>query len=128
MCIVSRREDEENGMPTETMEIRAIWKERPGWFGPGMMQWVADANGPDGPYRDRESPAFPLENEFVTEVDPDGDNPFIHIHLAEMDDEKRKVVETMHAEFVASLERDGWVQTGQGREWHNLLFERAATP
>jgi len=114
-------------MPSETMEILAVWKEKPGWFGPGMMQWVAEASGPDGLYRDRESPAFPLENEFVSEVDPDEDNPFIHILLASMDDEKRNVVETMHAEFVASIERDGWVQTGQGRDWDNLQFARAAT-
>lgn len=114
-------------MPRETMEIRAVWKERPSWSGPGMMEWVADASGQDGPARVRESPAFPLEHKFVTEVVPNEDNPFIHIVLDKMDHETRKVVETMHAEFVASLERDGWVQTGQGIDWDNLQFERAAT-
>ena len=114
-------------MPRETMEILAVWKERPSFFAPGMMEWVAEACGPDGPYRVRDSPAFPLEKAFVTDDDSDDDNPFIQIVRNEMDEEKRKVVETMHAEFVASLERDGWVQTGQGRDWHNVHFERATT-
>lgn len=115
-------------MLRETMEILAVWKERPSLFSGGLMQWVAEASGPDGPHRVRESPAFPMDDRFVTSDDPDNDDPFIRINRAEMDEEQRKVVETMHAEFAASLERDGWVQTGQGRDWYNLHFERTVSP
>jgi len=109
------------------MEILAIWKDRPSLFASGTMRWVAQATGPEGADRIRESTAFPLEEEFVTEDNPDDDNPFICIVRDEMGEEKRQVVEKMHAEFVSSLERDGWVQTGQGRDWYNLHFARAAT-
>lgn len=115
-------------MPRETMEILAVWKERPSLFGDGLMQWVAEATGPDGPQRVRESPAFPLDDRFVTENDSDNQSPFIRIVRDEMDEEQRTVVETMHAEFVASLERDGWVQTGRGRDWYDLHFARSVSP
>lgn len=115
-------------MPRETMEILAVWKKRPSLFSSGLMQWVAELDAIDGLKRIRESPPFPLEGGSVTEEGPDGSNPFICIVREKMDVERRKVVDRMHAEFVGSLERDGWVQTGQGRDWYNLRFERDVRP
>lgn len=114
-------------MPRETMEIQAVWKERPSLFSDGLMQWVAQAEGPEGSHCIRESPAFPMDAKHVTDDDPDDPNPFICIVRDQMSDERREVVEKMHREFVASLERDGWTPTGQGRDWYNLHFERAVT-
>ena len=110
-------------MRNEMMEIQAVWKERPSLFASGLMQWVAVVAGSDGSKPLRDSPAFPLDDTFVTEDESD-EGPFICIARDEMDDDKRHVVETMHAEFVSALERDGWVQTGQGRDWYNIHFER----
>ena len=115
-------------MPRETMEIQAVWKERPSLFTSGLMQWVAVATGSDGPRSLRESPAFPLDDKFVTEDDPEEDDPFICIVRDEMNDDQRGVVNSMHAEFVSALERNGWVQVGQGRDWYNLYFERPVRP
>jgi hypothetical protein len=111
-------------MPRETMEILAVWKERPSWFTSGLMQWVAEAVGPAGPYRVHSAPAFPLDDKFV-DTNASTDTPYIRPILDRMDEATRKVVTTMHAEFVHSLERDDWVQTGQGSDWFNLHFERA---
>ena len=111
-------------MSHETMEILAVWKERPSLFASGLMQWVADADGPHGPYRFESSPAFPLDDKLLAGYDKHADHPFIRPDLDRMDDGKRSVVKAMHIEFVASLERDGWVQTGQGSDWFNLQFER----
>ena len=113
-------------MPRETIEIRAVWKERPSWFAPGLMQWIAEAAGANGTHRVRESPAFPLDENFVAAGDPAGNDPYIRVVRDQMDAEQRKVVEVMLDEFVAALERDGWVQTGQGNDWYNLSFERAS--
>src|SRR5215213_6286720 len=38
------RGDEECSMSPETMEILALWKERPSFFSNGLMQWVAEVN------------------------------------------------------------------------------------
>ena len=91
------------------------------------MQWVAVAAGSDGSTPLRDSPAFPIDDSFVPEDDAGEDGPFICIVRDEMNDDQRHVVETMHAEFVAGLERDGWVLTGQGRDWYNLHFERSVS-
>ena len=115
-------------MLRETMEILAVWKERPSLFSSGLMQWVAETDGPNGRGRVRESPAFPLDGKYVTQDDPDEDNPFICVVRDEMDDDVREVVEKMHAEFVAALERDGWMLTGQGRDGYYLHFERVVRP
>ena len=113
-------------MQRETMEIRAVWKERPSWFASGMMQWVAEAVGPNGAYRAREAPAFPLDATFVAACDPDGSDGYIRVVRDQMDAEQRKIVEVMLADFVAALEREGWVRTGQGNDWYNLHFDRAS--
>jgi len=113
---------------TETMEIQAVWKERPSLFTSGLMQWVAVAVGSDGSTPLRDSPAFPLDDKFLAGYDKDDDNPFIRPDLDAMDDDKREVVTAMHAEFVSALERDGWDQTGQGSDWYNLRFERPVMP
>lgn len=115
-------------MSHETMEILAAWKERPSLFASGLMQWVAEAVGTDGPYRFSESPAFPLDDTFLAGYDKDDDNPFIRPDMDSMDADKREVVKAMHAEFVAALERDGWVQSGQGSDWFNLHFDRPVRP
>lgn len=115
-------------MPRETMQILAVWKERPSWFASGLMQWVAEAVGPNRAYRVHEAPAFPLDDKFVAGGDSGDESRYIRIVLDEMDDTKRRTVEKMHAEFVAALEREGWVQTGRGRDWFNLQFERAVNP
>ena len=122
------REDGECRMSRETMEILAIWKESPSFFSSGLMQWVAEVDGPECRHSIRESPAFPMDKKHVTDDDSDDANPFICIVRDQMSDERREVVEKMHHEFVASLERDGWMPTGQGRDWYNLHFERIVRP
>ncbi len=112
-------------MQRETMEIKAVWKDRPSWFASGTMQWVAVSTGAAESKTIRESPAFPLENQFVASNDSDDDNSFIRVDCTGMDDVQCKVIETMLADFASSLERDGWVQTGQGDDWFNRQFERA---
>jgi hypothetical protein len=106
------------------MEILAVWKEPPSLFSNGLMQWVAEVRRPDGLHRMRESPPFPIEGDYVTEDKQEQGESFICIVREKMDPERRKIVETMHEEFVASLERDGWAPTGPGRDWYNLHFER----
>ncbi len=114
-------------MPHETMEILAVWKERPGWFASGLMQWVADAVTAGGQHRIAESPAFPLDDKVLAGYDKHDENPFIRPDLLAMDNDTRNVVTAMHAEFVSSLERDGWIQTGQGNDWFNIHFERSVS-
>jgi hypothetical protein len=123
-----RRNDEERQMASESIEIRAIWKERPSWFANGLMQWVAEAVGPDGDQRVQASPAFPLESKQVVASASSDESPYIVPDREKMDDKKRRVVEEMLADFVRSLERQGWVQTGEGSEWYSYHFERGIRP
>lgn len=114
-------------MASETIEIRAIWKERPSWFASGMMQWVAEAVGPDGDQRIQASPAFPLDSKLVA-TESNDKSPYIVPDRDKMDDKKRRVVEEMLADFVRSLERQGWVKSGQGSEWYSYHLERGVRP
>ena len=102
-------------MASETIEIRAVWKERPSWFASGMMQWVAEAVGPDG-------------DKLVVTHESGDTSPYIVPDRDKMDDKKRRVVEEMLADFVRSLERQGWVQSGQGSEWYSYHLERGVKP
>ena len=110
----------------ETAEIRTVWKEKPSLLSKGMIHWVLQTGPAGEPTIIRESVAFPLDDAFVTADDPDSDDPFLRIHVDDMDEEKRQVVDKMHSEFVASLERDGWTPLGQGVDRHNLRLSRHA--
>lgn len=131
MCCESCRNAEETSMQRETMEIRAVWKDRPSWFASGTMQWVAQTTGTSESQRVREAPAFPIDERFIVSGDEDAaadaEDGFIRIDCSDMDEAQRQVVETMLADFAASLERDGWVRTGVGSDWFNLQFERTIT-
>lgn len=109
-------------MLRETIEIQPVWHERPGFFASGMVKWVAVAAGPTGAMHLRESTAFPLGNTYVE--DDRGDYPYIRIVRDEMDAGELQRVDRMLAEFIAALEHEGWVRTGQGRDWYNIRFER----
>ena len=115
-------------MASETAQVLAVWKERPSFFASGLMQWVADAVGPTGPYRVAASPAFPLDDTFVADDESDDDNPYIQVRVDEMSADQRDVVERMHAEFVALLESQGWARSGGGAEWYNLQLSRGVSP
>ncbi|HEX5165452.1 MAG TPA: hypothetical protein VFV93_08665 [Thermomicrobiales bacterium] len=114
-------------MTSQTIEIRAIWKERPSWFASGMMQWVAETVGQDGSQQVATSPAFPLDSKLVVATEASDKSPYIVPDLGQMDDKKRRVVEEMLADFVRSLERQGWVQTGQGSDWFSYQFQRGVS-
>jgi len=114
-------------MSTETIEIQAVWDERPGLFTSGMVKWVAVAAGPTGAMHVRESTAFPLDDEYVDGGDSDDGYPYIRIVRDEMDYGERQKVERMLEEFAATLESDGWTRTGQGDDWSTLRFARSVS-
>jgi hypothetical protein len=112
-------------MSHETIEIQPVWHERPGFFASGMVKWVAVAAGPTGAIHLRESTAFPLDHKYV-EDDRHGEYPYIRIVRDKMDAGELQTVDRMLAEFVATLEHEGWVRTGQGSDWNNIRFVRPA--